>query len=196
MIVLWLLVFAALTVLLAWLRPRLRGVAGQAAVSRKLRRYCAESADDLILPDGRGGLTQVDHIALTAAGLLVIETKNYSGLVFGKASDRTWTQCIGRQRHTFQNPLRQNYGHIKAVQTMSPGVPVAGVVVFTGSAQFPNGYPEGVETLFELKMRLAPERGISIPAEYRRAWRAVLEGARTDHESRRAHLEAVRSRRR
>ena len=68
------LLFAVLTALVAVLRPRFVGAIGEAVVSRKLRRYCAEVADDLILPDGRGGLTQVDHLALTPTGLLVVET--------------------------------------------------------------------------------------------------------------------------
>ena len=99
-----LLAVVVLTTLLARLRPRLLGAQGQAAVSRRLRRYCAEVADDLILPNGRGGLAQIDHLVLTPAGLVVVETKNYSGLIFGEVRDRTWTQCIGRATEQVREP--------------------------------------------------------------------------------------------
>jgi restriction system protein len=194
--VLFLLVSAAVlfTVLLRWLRPRLHGALGEAAVSRRLRRYCAKVADDLIVPDDHGGLTQIDHLALTPAGLLVVETKNYSGLIFGETRDSTWTQCIGRQRNKFQNPLRQNFGHTKAVEAIAPGVPVAGIVVFTDRARFPNGRPAGVLTLSELRSRYAPEKYIGVPHDYRGGWDAVVARARTDRDARRAHLAALRQR--
>jgi len=41
----------------------------------------------LILPDGRDGLTQIDHLALMSNGLLVVETKN-SGVVPASVRDR------------------------------------------------------------------------------------------------------------
>lgn len=53
-----LLFFAMLAAMSALLRPRFLGAIREAAVSRKLRRYCAEVADHLILPDGRNGLTE------------------------------------------------------------------------------------------------------------------------------------------
>jgi len=44
-----------LAALVAVLRPQFVGaIGGPPVVSRKLRRHCAEVADDLILPDGRG----------------------------------------------------------------------------------------------------------------------------------------------
>jgi hypothetical protein len=157
-----------------------------------LRRYCREVVDDLILPDGRGGLAQIDHLVLTSAGLLVVETKNYGGLIFGETRDRTWTQCIGRQRNRLQNPLRQNYGHIKAVQALSTGVPVTGLVVFTNRARFPKGQPDGVTTIAALPRALVPLAGATISADYRSAWSTILAQARTDREARRAHLDGVR----
>ncbi len=191
--VFWLLPVAVLVALLAWRRRR-RGSVGEAAVSRRLRRCCAEVANDMVLRDGRGGLTQIDHLALTPDGLLVVETKNYGGLIFGQVHDRTWTQCIGRQRNKFQNPLRQNYGHIKAVQALVPGVPVLGLVVFMDRAQFPKGIPEGVTTLRTLRWKLAPVTDATITTEYRRAWDAVLAEVLTDRISRRAQRIVARHR--
>lgn len=35
--------------------------------------------DDVIIPDGRGGTTQIDHVIVSQFGVFVIETKNRSG---------------------------------------------------------------------------------------------------------------------
>ena len=191
--VFWLLPFAVLVALLALFRRR-RGSVSEAAVSRRLRRCCAEVANDLVLRDGRGGLTQIDHLALTPNGILVVETKNYGGLIFGQVHDRNWTQCIGRQRNTFQNPLRQNYSHIKAVQALAPGVPVLGLVVFMDRARFPKGIPAGVTKLQTLRGSLTPVTDAPISTSYRRAWDAVLAEVLTDRLSRRAQQIVARHR--
>lgn len=70
---------------------------------------------DLILPVA-GGTTQIDHLVLSRFGIFVIETKNMSGWVFGSADRAKWTQVQKRSKRQFQNPLRQNYAHVKAVQ--------------------------------------------------------------------------------
>jgi hypothetical protein len=121
----------------AWLAGR----RGEAAVSAALRHRFQYVADDVILPDGRGGLTQIDHLALIPTGLLVVETKNYSGLILGRASEPTWTKVVGRQRIAFQNPLRQNFAHLAAVRALAPGLPIHGRVVFLDQAGFPKGPP-------------------------------------------------------
>jgi hypothetical protein len=88
------------------LLPRLRGAAGEAKVGRVLGSLFDQVLNDVIVPDGRGGLTQIDHVALTAEGLLVIETKNYSGAIFGREGEAQWTQRLGGRsyRLIFRHP--------------------------------------------------------------------------------------------
>ena len=193
----WLVAPIVLVVLfVVLLRPRRPGARGEAAVARRLRRYCAAVANDVILRDGRGGLTQIDHLALTSEGLLVVETKDFGGLIFGKTHDRTWTQCIGRHKRRFENPLRQNYGHVKAVQAVVPEVQVTGLVVFMDRARFPRGLPEGVTTLSLLQQALPLTNAKSIHAAHREAWDTVISHVLTDRLSRDAHLVIARRRKR
>ena len=184
-----LLAIAALKVLFS---ARLKGAAGERAVARVLNRLGEAALHDIILPDGRGGLTQIDHLVLTQAGLLVVETKNYAGQVLGRAQDTKWTQRLGKQSFTFQNPLRQNYLHLQALKALMPGVPIQGRVVFTDAAWFPKGIPEGVSTLSTLKADLKDwlkERWNT--AELQSAWVEIKASARTDQETRKAHLAAL-----
>ena len=93
------------------------------------------------------GTTQIDHILVSRFGVFVIETKHYTGWLFGDAKSKQWTQVIYGTKHRFQNPLHQNYKHLKAVQELldflSPEQ-IIGVVVFTGDAEFKTNTPGGV----------------------------------------------------
>ncbi len=60
--------------------------------------------------------TQIDHIIVSHYGIFVIETKNYNGWIFGDKKAKTWTQVLYKKRSTFQNPIHQNYKHIKFLQ--------------------------------------------------------------------------------
>jgi len=62
------------------------------------------------------GTTQIDHIFVSRYGIFVVETKNYKGWIFGSEHQAMWTQRIFKVSHKFQNPLRQNYKHLKALE--------------------------------------------------------------------------------
>jgi hypothetical protein len=184
-----------MTGLLGTFLPQLRGLLGERAVARVLKRHSAQVANDLILPDGRGGLTQIDHLALTSSAILVIETKHYSGLILGRQHEPQWTQMLGRRRYAFQNPLRQNHGHIKAVQALIPHLPVEGHVVFVGGARFPKGRPPGVDDLAALERALTGLGRQTIPLALQLAWNDLIAQARRDRQARREHLASVKARR-
>lgn len=70
---------------------------------------------DVLLKTDKG-TTQIDHILVGKKGIFVIETKNYSGTIYGSEWDKDWTQVLFTKKIKFYNPIRQNYGHIKAVE--------------------------------------------------------------------------------
>lgn len=97
--------------------------------------------------------TQVDHILVSRFGVFVIETKDFTGWIFGNANHDTWTQATYRDKFKFQNPIRQNYLHVKAVEQLLDFVPssaIHSVVVFVGDAEFKTDMPTGVFTLPQL----------------------------------------------
>lgn len=101
---------------------------------------------DLILPRA-GGTTQLDHLVLSRYGIFVIETKNMSGWIFGGRDQKKWTQVLkGGKRRSFQNPLRQNFAHVKAVQeilSVEEDI-LHNFVVFIGAAEPKTDMPENV----------------------------------------------------
>ncbi len=193
-------VFLALSAILALITPRVRGKLGEMRVANWLARFIAgEALHDVILPDHHGGLTQIDHLVKTGTALLVIETKNYRGQIFGRTFDAQWTQRLGRRSHAFQNPLRQNHGHIEAVKALVPGVPIVGRVVFTDAAAFPQGVPAGVSTLCSLAEDLRAALGPESPPAVRGtdldlAWAKLKAQADQSPEARHAHRQSLTDR--
>ena len=136
--------------------PSSLGASGERKVQNKIATLVDEEEgiqvfNDLILetPDGT---TQIDHIILSRFGIFVIETKNLKGWIFGGSNQRQWTQTLYRKKYKFQNPLHQNYKHIKAVQDLL-GVKqsiIYSIVVFVGDSQFRTEMPSNVLYLHEL----------------------------------------------
>lgn len=103
---------------------------------------------DVILPASNGGSTQIDHIYVSIYGIFVIETKNLKGWIFADEHSREWTQCIFGQKYRFQNPLHQNYRHVKCLaESLSVSEDrIHPVVFFVGNCHFKTGKPKGVLT--------------------------------------------------
>lgn len=91
-------------------------------LSLKLDREHYYLLNNITLRVGNG-TTQIDHIVVSTKGIFVIETKHYSGWIFGDAQSKTWTQSIYKKKSYFQNPVHQNYKHIKAIQGLFDFMP-------------------------------------------------------------------------
>lgn len=71
---------------------------------------------NLYLPNGKG-TTEVDIVMITLTGIYVIESKNYKGWIFGRETDKNWTQSFPKNKFKFYNPVKQNEGHIRALHS-------------------------------------------------------------------------------
>jgi restriction system protein len=148
--ILAILIFIGVLVAFWYLQsPSFIGEAGEARVNSTLRSSLDNQdyhvLTDLTLPT-KDGTTQIDHIVLSRKGIFVVETKNMSGWIFGNADQARWMQVFRRQKWQFQNPLRQNYRHIKVVQDLL-GIKMGqleNVVVFVGSAEPKTAMPSNV----------------------------------------------------
>lgn len=66
--------------------------------------------------DIKGYCAQIDHVVISRYGVFIIETKNYTGWIFGNESSEYWTQTIYDEKYKLRNPLKQNYAHLKTLQ--------------------------------------------------------------------------------
>lgn len=129
--------------------PKVKGRIGERAVRSVIGKDLDEETyiefHDLIIPS-RSGTTQIDHIYVSIFGIFVIETKNYTGWIFGNEKQSKWTQIVYKQKHYFQNPLRQNYAHIKALSELLqlPEEKFHSMVVFLGDCELKTQMPPNV----------------------------------------------------
>ena len=103
--------------------------------------------DGLIVPTDRG-TTQIDHVLVSRYGIFVIETKNMAGWIFGTEEQPEWTQVHFRQKRRFQNPLRQNYRHTRALAGFL-GLEHSlfhSIAFFIGDCRFKTNVPRNVMT--------------------------------------------------
>lgn len=92
------------------------------------------------------GTTQIDHVFISRFGIFVLETKNMSGWIFGGEQQSQWTQKLYKRSFKFQNPLRQNYKHLKALEA-TLGIAsehLHSVITFVGGSAFKTPMPANV----------------------------------------------------
>ena len=107
--------------------------------------------DHLVIPSADGGEIQIDHLLLTAEGLLIVDIKDVSGAVFGSDKMQEWSVISHNHRFTFSNPQHALYDRIAAVRQIVSQVPVTGRVLFLDEAEFKKGIPDLVSTLDTLQ---------------------------------------------
>lgn len=95
------------------------GIEGEKKVAGILKKYAGirsfKVINDLYLPL-YDKTTQIDHILVGFFGILVIETKNYSGEVYGDPKKKDWVHIVGGKRYPFYNPLMQNQTHMDCIR--------------------------------------------------------------------------------
>jgi hypothetical protein len=121
---------------------------------RKIRRLkkvlniiAYDRIDELVIPNADEGEIQIDHLLLTAEGLLIVDIKDVSGAVFGSDKMKDWTVIADDHRFTFSNPQHALYDRIAAVRQIVRQVPVTGRILFLDEAEFKKGVPGLVCTL-------------------------------------------------
>jgi hypothetical protein len=97
---------------------------------------------NLLITDEAGSSTEIDLVVITSMGVYVIESKNYSGWIFGNHDQQHWTQVFANQtKNKFYNPIHQNVGHIKALKKKLQkytDIDYYSVIVFSDEATLKN----------------------------------------------------------
>lgn len=141
---------AAIVVLLvAWLIYR-RRISGD-RLQRVLDEISYDRVDRILIPNGDDGEIQIDHLLLTARGLLIVDIKDVAGTVFGSDKMEKWTVISDKHRFTFSNPQPALYDRVAAVRHIVRQVPVEGRVIFLDEAEFTKGVPDLVATIDQLQ---------------------------------------------
>ena len=170
----------AIAGLLVW-RIRLRKKSAEFILNSILEPYAKDQVKQIIIPDGIGGLIEIEHLILLKQGLLLIESYPMAGNLYGADTIDQWTQIIDGRSYKFANPLRRLRTSRQAIKSLAPNIPVFCRVIFNADSFFPKGKPSDVsvlETLADDMMILNNEK--KIPEEAGKAWDAIRRIARKD----------------
>lgn len=114
----WILIIFAILSTIFY--KKLSGFMGEFWVGMELNKLPKDKYivfNDIFIKSTKG-THQIDHIVISKFGIFVVEMKNYDGLITGDEYKDKWTQHFGIKKYYFNNPIHQNYGHIKALQEL------------------------------------------------------------------------------
>lgn len=106
-----------LGILCAIFYKKIIGKAGEFHVKNELKKLPKDKyliLNDVMIED-HNTTHQIDHIVVSEFGIFVIETKQYNGYIVGNEYEKKWKQ---NNKFYINNPIHQNYGHIKALENV------------------------------------------------------------------------------
>ena len=113
---------------------RSKGATGEYLLYDRLRHLRGKWLFNLYLPKGEEE-TEIDSVLFSTRGVFLFESKNFSGRIYGRITQREWFQTVitakGLKKQRFFNPLMQNSAHKHAfIALAKTDLPVYPVVVF------------------------------------------------------------------
>lgn len=93
-----------------------KGVQGEYAIYKSLHNMTTGGhiLANLYVPY-KGSTTEIDVLLVHKTGVYVIESKNYSGKVYGYEDAKNWAQYLGGKKFSFYNPIKQNQTHMNVL---------------------------------------------------------------------------------
>lgn len=155
------------------------GVAGERKVSNILNSLPKEYRviNNAVIPDqktdpNKNYTTQIDHLVVSPYGIFVVETKNYSGWIFGNEDSKRWKETFKTTKgNYFYNPIKQNWGHTYALaEHLNLNIRVfKPIVVFSNNCKLnvetktPVVYMSNLkDTILNYKQEIIPQKDIEI----------------------------------
>ncbi|MDO8826568.1 nuclease-related domain-containing protein [Methylophaga sp.] len=174
-------------ILIVWLLYRrfVRKSHSQIQIEQVLKPHKQDELKNVILPDGIGGLLEIEKIFLLEQGILILRDYPINGHLFGAEKIEQWTQIVDGRSYKFTNPLHHLEHARQAIRSLIPKMPVFCHVVFTADSNFPKGKPASVSVLnsFEQDMQRL-FNSPKLPSESReKMWNVIKQNARIDAQS-------------
>lgn len=124
-----------------WFDPGRRGEYLTYKQLSYFENYGARFLFNVYIPKSNGRTTEIDVLMLTAQGIFVFESKNYSGWIFGREERTYWYQTLpsrrGSTKTQFYNPIMQNRSHVKHLRSLvGDKIPMYSVIVFSDRCTF------------------------------------------------------------
>ena len=113
------------------------GCFGEALIFFELEKISTYSKimTNLYIPT-EDGTTEIDLLYIAPSGVYVIESKNYSGWIFGDEKSKNWTAVLYKTKNRFLNPIWQNKKHIKYLSKILTDIQLHSLIVFSERCEF------------------------------------------------------------
>ena len=138
------IIFVVGIIFIFFYRNRIKGRLGENRVGAVLKKLPEDYTifNNIYLTE-KGKTCQIDHVVFSPYGIFVIETKNFSGWIYGGENAQYWTKNVYGTKFQFYNPIYQNYGHVMALKSLLNFsfrcfIPI---VVFAGNATLKSNFP-------------------------------------------------------
>ncbi len=177
--------------------PARKGNAGENRVSGILHSLPGDYhvINNVIVPNQQG-TSQIDHVVVSPYGVFVIETKNFSGRIYGTENGDQWKETFRTTGATsFRNPIKQNWGHIYALagylnldkRAFKP------VIVFSNAAELKVETTTPVLYMSQLRKHiLSYTQEIIPPAEVEAIYNRISKANLVGTEQGNRHIETVK----
>lgn len=88
---------------------------------------------NVYVPKEDGETSEIDVLFITQKGIYVIESKNFSGWIFGDEKAGYWTAMLpNKLKNKFYNPIKQNKTHMKWLEKyLDDDIPLFSLIVFS-----------------------------------------------------------------
>ncbi|RJP02279.1 NERD domain-containing protein [Exiguobacterium sp. RIT452] len=184
-----------------------KGIWGEYLTTRQLEKVggYGKFVINTYLPKARGkGMTEIDVTFIHESGIYVLESKNYSGWIFGKEADRQWTQMFkNRYKQRFYNPIKQNEQHLKSMAQFLAGTVeqqvFQSVIVFSERCELKkitieSGHVHVIKRneLHRTIKRLATVKRLT-PSQVDAVYEQLKQQSQVDQHVKDAHIEAIKS---
>ena len=135
------------------------GKSGESLIYLKLKWLNVLGYKGLILrniyiPKGNNRYNEIDLLFITFKGLFIIESKNYTGYVYGSLQGKYWLiRLYGNinEKYRLYNPIRQNDSHIKyLLKYLDSDIKTYSLIVFSNRSRLQN-IPSGIKDTYIIK---------------------------------------------
>ncbi|GMR15960.1 MAG: hypothetical protein BMS9Abin31_0259 [Gammaproteobacteria bacterium] len=166
----WLVSLVFLLLSIINMLPTLKSKWADAQNQRTIKNLGSSIMSDVVIANSLDEPVYIDHLILTAKGIVVLIVMKYRGIIFASNSMQFWTQLIGQRSFKFPNPLRDLEVNLAAIQGMVSQCNVIGHIAFIAGCEFPKGKPEQVSILDETSKSLDINSS-EVPEHIQQCWK-------------------------
>ncbi len=141
----------ALSVIAFLTRRYLKRTVEYRTIKKIVKGWKGQFLKNVVLHDGIDRNIFIDYLIKLPNLILVINTYNYEGYLFGGESIDQWAQLVRYKSYKFDNPLYRLLESIQVLKDRDRNTRVEGRIVFSNNGSFPKGIPACVSLLDTLK---------------------------------------------